>query len=73
MCISVALKYNPKYVKALVRRAKIADALEDYELAVRDLTAACLVEGFSNAATIENADSVLKKLGQRKAKEMFKV
>jgi hypothetical protein len=35
MCISVALKYNPKYVKALVRRAKIADALEDYELAVR--------------------------------------
>lgn len=38
-----------------------------------DLTAACLLESFQNARTMQNADRVLKELGQRKAKEMFKV
>ena len=60
---TVALDLNARYTKALVRRAKSCEILQDLEQALEDLTAVCIMESFQNQSTLVNVDRVLKDLG----------
>lgn len=64
-----ALALNPKYVKALNRRASANEKLDELDAALLDYTASCLLSCFEQQATIQAADRVLKVIGQRKAEE----
>lgn len=44
-----ALKLNPKYIKALHRRARAYDSLKELELCLEDVTAVAIFEGLSQA------------------------
>ncbi|XP_063222903.1 mitochondrial import receptor subunit TOM70 [Bacillus rossius redtenbacheri] len=66
---SKALELNPKYVKALQRRAKACELTQDLLQSLEDVTAACMLEGFQNQTTLLTADRVLKELGRKHAKE----
>lgn len=59
-----ALELKPKYAKALLRRARAMEHCNDLESALEDVTAACILENFSNQTTILMADRVLKQLGK---------
>lgn len=59
-----ALELNPKYTKALLRRARVMEKTNDLELALEDVTAACILERFMNQTTLLMADRVLKQLGK---------
>ncbi|XP_062577593.1 mitochondrial import receptor subunit TOM70-like [Saccostrea cucullata] len=67
-----ALRLNPKYQKALSRRALACEQSGDLTQALEDVTAVCILEGFQNPQSLMTADRVLKTLGQTKAKEAFK-
>jgi len=54
---------NPKYVKALQRRAKACELTKDLQQSLEDVTAACILEDFQNQTTLLTADRVLKELG----------
>lgn len=69
---SKALSYNPKYLKALKRRAKAYEQQKELAASLEDTTAACILEGFQNKHTLILADRVLKELGQQHAKEALK-
>ncbi|XP_047002267.1 mitochondrial import receptor subunit TOM70 [Schistocerca americana] len=64
-----ALDLNPKYVKALQRRAKACELTHDLQQSLEDVTAACILEGFQNQSNLLTADRVLKELGRQHAKE----
>lgn len=64
-----ALELKPKYSKALLRRARAMEHCNDLESALEDVTAACILENFSNQTTILMADRVLKQLGRQHAME----
>jgi len=66
---SAALKLDPKYTKALTRRAKAYQSLNKLSECLEDITAVCILENFSNQRNLEMADSVLKHLGRHHAKE----
>lgn len=66
---TLALSLNPKYVKALQRRAKACELTKDLQRSLEDVTAACILEGFQNQTTLLTADRVLKELGRQHAKE----
>ncbi|XP_018371541.1 PREDICTED: mitochondrial import receptor subunit TOM70-like [Trachymyrmex cornetzi] len=57
-----ALKLNPKYMKALLRRARIFEQLGDLEAALKDIATACIHENFSDQTFVLNAQIILKKL-----------
>ena len=61
---TTALQLKPKYVKALIRRAKAMESSNDLETALEDITAACILERFQNQYTLSTADRVLKQLGK---------
>ncbi|XP_001637299.2 mitochondrial import receptor subunit TOM70 isoform X1 [Nematostella vectensis] len=67
-----ALELNSKYTKALMRRARALEKLERKQECLQDLTAVCILEGFSNPSWMMHADRVLKDIGRQKAKEHFK-
>ncbi|XP_055636640.1 mitochondrial import receptor subunit TOM70 isoform X2 [Toxorhynchites rutilus septentrionalis] len=69
---SKALACNPKYLKALKRRAKAYEHQQDLAKSFEDTTAACILEGFQNNSTLMMADRVLKELGLQHAKEALK-
>lgn len=58
-----ALELNPKYVKALQRRAKACELTHDLQQSLEDVTAACILECFQNQSNLLTADRVLKELG----------
>lgn len=64
-----ALELNPKYAKALLRRARALEQTGDLEAALEDVTTACIYEGFSNQTSLSTADKVLEKLGRQHAQE----
>ncbi|XP_031848082.1 translocase of outer membrane 70 isoform X2 [Nomia melanderi] len=64
-----ALELKPRYTKALLRRARALECCNDFESALEDVTAACILESFSNQRTLEMADRVLKQLGKQHAME----
>ncbi|XP_078416215.1 mitochondrial import receptor subunit TOM70 [Cetorhinus maximus] len=69
---SKAVELNPKYVKALYRRAKAYEKLDNKKECLEDVTAVCILEGFQNQQSMLLADRVLKLLGKEKAKEKYK-
>lgn len=58
-----ALELNPRYVKALNRRAKALENMNELSSSLEDITATCILEGFQNNSTLVFADRVLKELG----------
>lgn len=61
---SKALELKPRYVKALIRRARAMESCNELETALEDITAACILEQFGNQTTLYTADRVLKQLGK---------
>ncbi|KAI0077999.1 ADP/ATP carrier receptor [Panus rudis PR-1116 ss-1] len=66
-----ALALDKRYVKALNRRATALETLERYEEALRDFTAATIIEKFTNQAMANSVERVLKKLAQKKTNEIM--
>ncbi|KIL54763.1 hypothetical protein M378DRAFT_113931, partial [Amanita muscaria Koide BX008] len=66
-----ALKLDPAYVKALNRRALALEGVERYEEALRDFTAATILDKFQNQSTATAVERVLKKLAAKKATEIL--
>ncbi|XP_006637995.1 mitochondrial import receptor subunit TOM70 [Lepisosteus oculatus] len=69
---SQAVELNPRYIKALFRRAKAQEKLDNRKECLEDVTAVCILEAFQNQQSMLLADRVLKMLGKEKAKEKFK-
>lgn len=61
---SKALELNPRYVKALHRRARANEGLAEFMSSLEDITATCILEGFQNNSTLSFADRVLKQIGR---------
>jgi len=66
-----ALELNPRYAKALLRRARALEQIGNLEAALEDVTTACIHEGFSNQTSLSMADKVLEKLGELHIKYIF--
>ncbi|KAH9961975.1 mitochondrial outer membrane translocase receptor TOM70 [Russula dissimulans] len=66
-----ALKLDSRYVKALNRRATALEALERYEDALRDYTAATILGKFQNDSAGRSVERVLEKLSKKKAAEIL--
>ncbi|KAI7808135.1 mitochondrial import receptor subunit TOM70, partial [Triplophysa rosa] len=69
---SWAVELNPRYVKALFRRAKALEKLDNKKECLEDVTAVCILEAFQNQQSMLLADKVLKQLGKEKAKDKYK-
>ncbi|KAJ7640366.1 hypothetical protein DFH06DRAFT_1137820 [Mycena polygramma] len=67
-----ALKLDPNYVKALNRRAMALEALHRYIEALRDFTAATILDKFTNQSAAQSVERVLKKLTGEKSAEILK-
>ncbi|KAJ7226889.1 hypothetical protein GGX14DRAFT_627391, partial [Mycena pura] len=67
-----ALKLDPNYVKALNRRAMALEGLHRYVDALRDFTAAAILDKFTNQNAAQSVERVLKKLTADKSVEMLK-
>ncbi|TFK25899.1 ADP/ATP carrier receptor [Coprinopsis marcescibilis] len=66
-----ALKLDPNYVKALNRRAVGLEGLGRMEDALRDYTAATILDKFQNQATSQAVERVLKSISSTKAAELL--
>lgn len=67
-----ALELNPKYIKALHRRARALEHLNDLANSLEDITATCILENFQNQNSLTLADRVLNELGRKHAREAMK-
>ncbi|XP_029286070.1 mitochondrial import receptor subunit TOM70 isoform X2 [Cottoperca gobio] len=67
-----AVEMNPRYIKALFRRAKALEKLDSKKACLEDVTAVCILEAFQNQQSMLLADKVLKQLGKEKAKDKYK-
>ncbi|KAJ3599077.1 hypothetical protein NHX12_033040 [Muraenolepis orangiensis] len=67
-----AVDKNPRYIKALFRRAKALERLDRKKECLEDVTAVCILESFQNQQSMLLADKVLKSLGKEKAKDKYK-
>ncbi|KAK1897347.1 Mitochondrial import receptor subunit TOM70 [Dissostichus eleginoides] len=56
---SQAVDMNPRYIKALFRRAKALEKLENRRECLEDVTAVCILEAFQNQQSMLLADKVL--------------
>lgn len=68
---SNCLQINPKYVKALVKRAKAYKSIEDLESAMHDIAVASVLEELTNIENMSLSEEITKKLAEQKAKEKF--
>ncbi|KAG6810107.1 hypothetical protein H0H92_013269 [Tricholoma furcatifolium] len=66
-----ALKLDVNYVKALNRRAVALEGLQRYEEALRDFTAATILDKFQNQTTGQAVERVLQTLSNQKAAEIM--
>ncbi|EIW52732.1 ADP/ATP carrier receptor, partial [Trametes versicolor FP-101664 SS1] len=66
-----ALALDKNYLKALNRRATALEALGRFEEALRDFTAAAILDKFQNMSAAESVERVLKKLATDKAAEIY--
>jgi tetratricopeptide (TPR) repeat protein len=66
---TAALELNPKYVKALQRRAKALRLTGFSDEALEDITAVCILEAFQHHSSIATADEILKEIGLREASD----
>ncbi|KAI8809786.1 hypothetical protein BJ742DRAFT_738047 [Cladochytrium replicatum] len=67
-----ALKLDPKYVKAMNRRAGAYEALNRLNDALNDFTSVCFLEEFKNQNTMDATDRVLKEIGKQKSVAIMK-
>ena len=58
-----AVQLNPKYVKALQRRAKACELTNQLQQSLEDLSTVLMLEGFQNEGALISADRVLNELG----------
>jgi len=68
---TIAIENNPRYAKALHRRAKAYEALDQKRNCLEDVTAVCLLDGFSDQKCMELADRILKGIGKDLAAENY--
>ncbi|PBK59471.1 mitochondrial outer membrane translocase receptor TOM70 [Armillaria solidipes] len=66
-----ALKLDPKYIKAMNRRATAFEALQRYEDALRDFTASTILDRFTNKSSGESVERVLRSLASKKATDIL--
>ncbi|KAJ7641549.1 ADP/ATP carrier receptor [Roridomyces roridus] len=66
-----ALKLDPNYVKALNRRAMAFEGLHQYTEALRDFTAATILDKFTNQNAAQSVERVLKKITGDKTTEIL--
>ncbi|KAJ7860516.1 hypothetical protein B0H13DRAFT_2237370 [Mycena leptocephala] len=66
-----ALKLDPNYVKALNRRAMALEGLHRYIEALRDFTAATILDKFTNQNAAQSVERVLKKITGEKSAEIL--
>jgi import receptor subunit TOM70 len=64
---------DPNYTKALLRRAKAFEQVEEYQMAFEDLTMLCILENFQNAKSMQYAEKLVAILGERMFKEEINV
>ncbi|KAJ1933931.1 TOM (translocase of outer membrane) complex component, partial [Linderina macrospora] len=64
-----ALKLEPRYVKALMRRAQAFENVDRFRDSLYDFTTACILEDFKNNLASTSAERVLKKLAESEARE----
>ncbi|CAE6414983.1 unnamed protein product [Rhizoctonia solani] len=67
-----ALKLDPKYAKALNRRATALEAIDNLKDALRDFTALAIIERFKNDAASASVERVLAKLSTKQAEEIMR-
>ncbi|KAF8706662.1 mitochondrial outer membrane translocase receptor TOM70, partial [Rhizoctonia solani] len=67
-----ALKLDPKYAKALNRRATALEAIDNLKDALRDFTALAIIERFKNDAASAAVERVLAKLSTKQAEEIMR-
>ncbi|KAJ3242304.1 TOM (translocase of outer membrane) complex component [Chytriomyces hyalinus] len=67
-----ALAIDPRYIKAIYRRAQAYSSLNKLELALNDYTAICMLEEFKKESSITTTDRILKDLGTARAAEVMK-
>ena len=68
---SSCLDLSPRYVKALVKRAKAYKNLDQLEKALNDITAASVLEELRNVDNLQLSESITRELSDQKAKERF--
>ncbi|KYN02393.1 Mitochondrial import receptor subunit TOM70, partial [Cyphomyrmex costatus] len=66
---SKALELNPRYIKALLRRARILMQLGDLEAALKDITTICIYKNFSDEILLLKAKMILEKLVEQHVPE----
>lgn len=69
----MALELNPRYTKALQRRAKAFEQTGDLAQCLEDITAVCILEAFQNQSSIVQADRVLKALGAYYGQDVLEI
>jgi len=69
---SSALSVDPKYTKALARRAKAFESSDRLQEAFEDHTALCILQKFSGSS-MASADRIVKKIGEKMGHEIFQV
>lgn len=67
-----ALALDPKYAKALNRRAGALEALDKLDEALRDFTALAIIERFKNDTASAAVERVLAKLSTRQAEQIMR-
>jgi import receptor subunit TOM70 len=67
-----ALSFDKNYEKALTRRAKAYENLDQLQEAFEDLTSLCILQKFSSSSMVA-ADKMVKKIGEKMSSEIFKV
>ncbi|CEL60207.1 Mitochondrial import receptor subunit tom-70 OS=Neurospora crassa (strain ATCC 24698 / 74-OR23-1A / CBS 708,71 / DSM 1257 / FGSC 987) GN=tom-70 PE=2 SV=2 [Rhizoctonia solani AG-1 IB] len=67
-----ALKLDPKYAKALNRRATALEAIDNLKDALRDFTALAIIERFKNDAASAAVERVLAKLSTKQAEDIMR-
>ncbi len=58
-----SLALNKEYVKAYMRRAKAAEKMKNFDLALEDITTVCLLERYSKQESLKELDIISKGTG----------
>ncbi|CAF2814599.1 unnamed protein product [Rotaria sp. Silwood2] len=61
---SRAIELNPKYIKCIQRRARVAEIVDNFELALEDYSTVCFLDSYQ-PAYIMAADKVLTNIARR--------
>ncbi len=71
--MALALRINPKFPKVLDRRSRVYERLGDYDNALIDAVAACVLDSFKNESLLAHVEQLLKSSSEQKATEIFSV